>query len=137
MIASEVVYKMMKDHGGIYTISTLQGKEHVFHLSQNEKYIYSDSALPNQKVEFEIFDKIVDFIRKSGGIVRKGNGHDSKVGGKHCGNDTLMWFVATEIYGHKEGESTFDPIFALAAILDNAGIATNMRGKIKLNNEYK
>jgi hypothetical protein len=47
-----------------------------------------------------------------------------------------MYFVATEIYGHKEGESTYDPIFALAAILDNAGVVVNLRGKIKLKAEY-
>lgn len=136
MKASDAVYRMMKEHGGFFTVTTLLGNKHDFHMSRDDKYIYSDSALPNQKLEFSVFDKVADFIRKSGGTVRKGNGHDSKVGGKHCGQDTLMYFVATEIYGHREGESTFDPIFALAAILDNAGVVVNLRGKIKLKAEY-
>lgn len=43
-----------------------------------------------------------------------------------------MYRIATEYYGKAEGESTFDPIFVLAAMLQWAGIAENGRGYLRL-----
>ncbi len=35
-------------------------------------------------------------------------------------------------YGHIEGESTFDPVFAVCAILEYAGICNNKRGWLEI-----
>ena len=136
MKASETIYTYFKNNGGSSIISTLRGKEHIFHLSQNGQYIFSESALPNQQIELKAFDSIVSFILSNGGSVKKGNARNCKVGEKKCSPNSLIWYVATEIYGHREGESTFDPIFALAAIMDNAGIAVNQYGTIQLTPDY-
>ena len=45
-----------------------------------------------------------------------------------------MYAIATEYYGKEEGESSFDPLFVIAAILDWAGIARNERGYMELIN---
>ena len=43
-----------------------------------------------------------------------------------------MYQIATQYYGKKIGESTFDPLFVLAAMLEWAEIAENGWGYIKL-----
>lgn len=45
----------------------------------------------------------------------------------------IMLLCATECYGKCDGESSFDPIFIIAAILENAGICKNERGYIQLS----
>lgn len=43
-----------------------------------------------------------------------------------------MYCVATKYFGCSIGESTFDPIFIIAAVLDWAGVAYNKVGSITL-----
>lgn len=60
----------MKEHNGCNIVSTLREKSHKIMLNNGENYIYSESALPNQKLHPELFDLVADFIRKSGGVVQ-------------------------------------------------------------------
>ena len=49
----------------------------------------------------------------------------------------MVGYIAT-YYAKKEyGESVFDPVFVLAAVLDWADIANNERGEIVLTASYK
>lgn len=50
--------------------------------------------------------------------------------------DTIMFQIATKYYGKKEDETTFDPLFVVAAILDWDQIANNKRGYIELKNSF-
>ena len=45
------------------------------------------------------------------------------------------WFGAND--GHKIGESVLDPVFAIAAIMDWAGIVHNNRGYIEYTPAYR
>ena len=133
MKASELVFKKLKDVGGDSWITLLNGdKTHV--IIEGRKYFVSDK-LPNQEVDYSIFDIVVDFLKKQPrGRAIKGGARSSKVGENKCGKDTVMYAIATEYYGKEEGESSFDPLFVIAAILDWAGIARNERGYMELIN---
>lgn len=43
-----------------------------------------------------------------------------------------MYEIATKYYGKVDGNSSFDPLFVIAAILDWAKIARNCRGYLEL-----
>lgn len=115
-------------------VTTLSGKQHEICLSNDNKYFYSFTGLGQKNFLYlSWFDGIVNFLKQNDGRAKKGNCRDnSKVGYGKCTNDTLCYYVATECYGKCDGESSFDPIFIIAAILENAGICINKRGYILL-----
>lgn len=87
-----------------------------------------------------MFDIIVDLLFASeGGRAPKGNGHGKadKVGYGKCTPDTVVGAIAINYFGKGYGESTLDPVFVLAAILDWADIARNCRGYIELTAAYR
>ena len=47
-----------------------------------------------------------------------------------------MGVIAMEYWGKQAGESTFDPVFAIAAMLSWAEIADNARGYLQLKREF-
>ena len=71
-----------------------------------------------------------------GGRARKGNGRNHKLGESGCEKNTVVGTVALH-RGRRAGDSIFDPVFVLAAVLEWAGIAENGRGELILTAEYK
>ncbi len=94
--------------------------------------------LPSFTLSLNVFDIVVDFIWEQGGEARKGGGRspDSKVGYGQCTKDTVMYCVATKYFGRSIGESNFDPIFIIAAVLDWADIAYNKVGYMTLKDGF-
>lgn len=118
-------------------VTTLKGKQHEICLSDDNKYFYSYTGLRQNNVLYlNWFDGIVDFIKENGGRVEKGGCRNSKVGQGNCTKGTLCYYVATECYGKCDGESSFDPIFIIAAILENAGICKNERGYVSYHPNF-
>lgn len=118
-------------------VTTLRGKQHEICLSDDSKYFYSYTGLRQNNILYlSWFNGIIDFIKQNGGRVEKGGCRNSKVGYGNCTKGTLCYYVATECYGKCDGESSFDPIFIIAAILENAGICKNERGYIQLSTEF-
>ena len=133
MKASEIVIQKLKEAGGDAWITLLNGDETRVSIAGRD-YFVSDK-LPYQNVDWSIFDIVVDFLKKQPhGRAVKGGCRSSKVGENKCGKETVMYAIATEYYGKAQGESSFDPLFVIAAILDWAGIATNERGYMELKN---
>lgn len=133
MKASELVIKKLRESGGEAWITLLNGDEARVTIGGRD-YFVSDK-LPYQNVDWSIFDIVVDFLKKQRyGRAPKGGCRNSKVGEGKCGKDTVMYAIATQYYGKEEGESSFDPLFVIAAILDWAGIARNERGYMELIN---
>ena len=131
---SEYLKEYYLSNGKRIIVTTLRGKQHEICLSDDNKYFYSYTGLrQNNFLYLNWFDGIVDFIRQNGGRVEKGGCRNSKVGQGNCTKGTLCYYVATECYGKCDGESSFDPIFIVAAILENAGICKNERGYIQLS----
>lgn len=133
---SDVLRTLYNYNGGEITVTLLNGTKHKVNLSNDGKYLYSITGLgKSNHLKLEWFDKIVKYIVDNGGRVKKGGSRNknAKVGCENCAYGTLAYYVATECYGKKEGDSSFDPIFMVAAILDNAGICKNERGYISIN----
>ena len=63
----------------------------------------------------------------------KGNCRNSKVGGEKSSKDTVIYEVTTKYYGKRDGESSFCPLFVIAAMLECAYIAINEIRYIELN----
>ena len=85
--------------------------------------------------ELSVFDVIVELLQHSPqGKARKGNsrGPNDKVGHGRCTSDTVVGAIAIHYFGKKTGESCFDPVFVLAAILEWGGVAKNGRGFLQL-----
>lgn len=133
---SDVLRTLYNYNGGEITVTLLNGIKHKVNLSNDGEYLYSITGLgKSNHLKLEWFDKIVKYIVDNGGRVKKGGSRNknAKVGYENCAYGTLAYYVATECYGKKEGDSSFDPIFMVAAILDNAGICKNERGYISIN----
>lgn len=131
--ASATIINYFIINNGKITVSTLLGKKHEIFITPDYKSLYSPTGLGQQKISITFFDDVVEFIKQSGGIVKKGNCRNSKVGEDKCTKDTLTYFVAKNYYKCNDGDSSFDPIFVIAAILDNVGICNNKYGYIELN----
>ena len=101
-----------------------------------DKKFFTCTQLPG-KFEYTIFDIIVNLLKRKGGKAEKGNGRNYKIGEKHCDADTVIGTIGIEYYGKSKGESVFDPVFVLVAVLDHAGIIHNRRGYIEFTKEYK
>lgn len=130
MKASELIQKKLDDNGGEVLI-TLLNKD-TCHFTRGGSNFFLCEKLPGQYVNFEIFDIVYDCIKRQGGVAYKGSARNSKVGEGKCGKDTTIYSIATEYYGKSKGESSFDPLFVIAAIMDWANIASNERGYMEL-----
>lgn len=128
---SEYLKAYYLSNGKRIIVTTLTGKQHEICL-YDDNCFYSETGLKQHKLKLDWFDGIVDFIKQNGGRVKKG-GCRSKAGQGNCTEGTLGYYVATECYGKCDGGSSTDPIFIIAAILENAGICKNERGYIQLS----
>ena len=132
MKASEIIRKKLEDSSNESAIITLYNGEE-FNVSMGRGDYFVSEKLPFQQVTFDIFDIVVDFLKSQPNCkARKGGCRNSKVGEDKCTKDTVMYAIATKYYGKSEGESSYDPLFVIAAILEWAGIAKNGHGFIKL-----
>lgn len=131
--ASDIIKNKLYKNNGAATVVLKNGENCRICIAKDGNGFISDK-LSMQEMQFSVFDIIVDFLKEKGGKAPKGlgRGKDDKIGYGHCGSETIMYQIATKYYGKTEGESTFDPVFVLAAILDWAGIAENCRGYLRL-----
>ena len=131
--ASDVIRNKLYENRGVAVIGLKNGDACRVSIVGDGSSFVSNKLSP-QAIDFCVFDIIVDFLKKSGGKAPKGlgRGKEDKVGSGKCGKETIMYQIATQYYGKVEGESTFDPVFVLAAMLEWAGIAENGRGYVRL-----
>lgn len=135
--ASEIVKAKLKDAGGRVIIHTARGLPCEVTVCADGCSFTSDKLPIKPPFRFEVFDIIVDLLIANGGRARKGNGRNYKFGHPDCDESTVVGAVAAKYFGKKNGESVYDPVFVLAAILEWAGIATNDRGEIALTSAYR
>lgn len=130
MKPSQTIIAKLTKCGGITEITLLNG-DHA-RIAFVGSHAFSCDKLRYQEVDFGIFDIVYEFLSKNNGHAKKGGCRDSKVGYGHCLEGTVMYEIATQYYGKKRGESCFDPLFVIAAIMKWAGIASNQRGYMYL-----
>ena len=139
-IPSEIVRRKLYENGGVVVIPLLDGKPCRILASADGKSFTSDKLNKHQlPFDYSVFNCIVDLLKGSKQYrAPKGNGHgkEDKVGYGKCTEDTIVGAVAIHYFKKQFGESTYDPTFVLAAMLDWAGIANNQRGFVSLNPNY-
>lgn len=133
--ASEIIKSKLKEHGGHVTVYTARGLPCEIYAEADGKTFTSDKLPIKPAYEYAVFDVIVDLLREQGGRARKGNGRNFKLGDPGCEETTVVGAIA-KYRGRKVGESVFDPVFVMAAVLEWAGIAQNGRGELILSDHY-
>lgn len=135
--ASEIIKHKLKESGGKAIVYTISGLPCEICAAADGISFLSDKLPIRPPYRFDVFDQIVDLLLANNGRARKGNGRSYKLGEPECDETTVVGYIA-KYYAKKEyGESVFDPVFVLAAVLDWAGIANNERGEIVLTASYK
>ena len=133
--ASEIIKAKIKDNGGKVTVFTSRGFPCEICAEPDGTTFSSDKLPIKPNYEYEVFDEIVKCLREQGGRAKKGNGRNFKLGEKGCEKNTVVGAVAVS-RGYEEGQSVYDPVFVMAAILEWAGIAKNGRGYLELTEEF-
>ena len=135
--ASEIIKIKLKEAGGRAVVESITGNLYEIKAEADGRS-FSCSALPiKPNYTYEVFDVIVDLLLSQGGKAKKGLGRSAKLGEPNCELTTVVGAIGHQYSGHKLGDSIFDPVFVLAAVLDWAGIARNERGYLELTAEYK
>lgn len=131
MKSSEIIIEKLKEAGGDVTIELLSKKEARVKLV--EKNSFTSDKLRWNCLDFTIFDIVTNFLKEQKDRrAPKGGSRNSRVGEGKCNKGTVMYEIATKYYGKVDGNSSFDPLFVIAAILDWANIARNCRGYLEL-----
>lgn len=138
--ASEIIRKKLLDCGGKVSVFTLDRKPCNI-VASSDGLSFTTDKIMNYSLayKFSVFDFIVDLLCEQGGKAKKGNAHgkEDKVGMGKCTEDTVVGAIAVRYWGKSYGQSTFDPVFVMAAVLEWAGIVHNRRGYLELTTEYK
>lgn len=133
--ASEMIKAKLKEHGGHATVYTARGLPCEIYAEADGKTFTSDKLPVKPAYDYGVFDVIVDLLVTQGGRARKGNGRNFKLGDPGCEETTVVGAIA-KYRGRKPGESVFDPVFVMAAVLEWAGVVKNGRGELILSEEY-
>lgn len=133
--ASEIIKAKIKDNGGKVTVFTSRGLPCEICAEPDGTTFSSDKLPIKPNYEYEVFDEIVKCLREQGGRAKKGNGRNFKLEEKGCEKNTVVGAIAVS-RGYEEGQSVYDPVFVMAAILEWAGIAKNGRGYLELTEEF-
>jgi hypothetical protein len=126
MNASDIIKRKLKEHGGRAVVTSYSGKEYEI-WAEPDGMTFGSDALHGNTDNYEIFDIVVDFLKRNGGRAKKGTAH-APLGSEKCGLDTVSGVISQEYFGVSIGGSGRDPSFLVAAVLEWAGIVKNERG---------
>ena len=130
--ASDIVRNKFIEGKGKIHISTLEGIEYDVFLS-NDGESFDTVALPIKPgYRFSVFDIVYDLLKKENGRIKKGNGHNYRLGETGCSEKTVCGVIGYEYSKKKTGDSVFDPVFIICAMMEYAGICKNTRGYLVL-----
>lgn len=135
--ASDIIKKLLMEHNGRVIVHTARGLPCEVRAASDGSSFLCDKLPLNPPYRYEVFDVIVDLLVSQGGRARKGNGRNFKLGEPDCDETTVVGAIGYRYAHRKTGTSVFDPVFALAAILEWAGIADNRRGELALTASYQ
>lgn len=135
--ASEIIKTKLKANNGHIIVHTLQGLPCEIRANADGRTFWSDKLPIKPPYGYDVFDVIVDLLLESHCRAKKGNGRNSKLGQPGCELDTVVGAVAARYSGKNPGDSVFDPVFVLAAVMEWAGIVHNERGELILTQQYR
>lgn len=134
-LASEIIKSKLKEHGGHVTVYTARGLPCTVFANPDGTTFTCDKLPIKPPYDYKVFDAIVELLAKQGGRAKKGNGRNHRLGEPGCEENTVVGTVAVH-RGRTAGDSVYDPVFVMAAILEWAGIAENGRGELILTGDY-
>ena len=134
--ASEIIKAKIKENGGHAIVYTARGLACEIYANPDGETFTSDKLPIKPPYEYTVFDVIVNLLLERGGRARKGNGRNYRLGDSGCEETTVVGAIA-KYRGRKVGDSVFDPVFVMAAVLEWAGIVENGRGELILTEEYR
>ena len=135
--ASDIIKQKLMENGGNATVYTARGIPHVISAAPDGISFFSNKINISTPWQYTVFDTIVDLLVSQGGTAEKGNGRNYKLGEGKCTEKTVVGAIGYHYSGKSFGDSVYDPVFFLAAILEWAGIAHNGRGELVLTDEYR
>lgn len=134
--ASDIIRNKFYENGGQATVQSKRGKIYVIKAVQDGVSFYCKELPIEPPYKFQVFDVMVDLMIEKGGRALKGNGRNYRLGFGGCTEDTLVGAIGKRYAGKENGDSVYDPVFVLAAVLEWAGIARNGHGFLELTPEY-
>jgi hypothetical protein len=135
--ASEIVKSKLIENAGTAKVTLINGKQYDITMTSDGKS-FKTSALPiKPPYEFSVFDVIVELLILNDGKAYKGTGRNAKLGEAKCEFDTVVGTIGKNYAGKNMGDSIYDPVFVLAAILDWADICRNCRGYIEFTPNFR
>ena len=135
--ASEIIKTKLKKNGGRVIVHTLRGLPCEIYVAADGISFESDKLPVKPSYQFTVFDTIVELLIKQNGRARKGNGRNYKLGEENCDDTTVVGYIAKHYAGKNDGDSIYDPVFVLAAVLEWADIAKNESGELVLTASYR
>ena len=134
--ASDVIKRKLYQNGGQAEVVSVTGKKYTVKAGADGQHFYCPDLPP--VFTYEVFDVIVELLKRQPDYAaRKGNARNYKLGEVGCPEDSVAGAILKNYFGKKMGESGFDPVFVLAAVLEWAGIAANGRGYLRLKASYQ
>jgi hypothetical protein len=132
MKASEIIKEKLLNCGGEATIRQLNGNLATIYFVTPQTF-WSNRL--NKQIadgyDFRMFDILEsESYRFPNRIMPKGNARNFKLGDFNCDMDTAIGILGYKYYNKNDGESLFEPMHVIAAVLDWAGVAKNERGYI-------
>lgn len=97
----------------------------------------SSKIPPKDQLIWEAFEAAVEIIISNGGQAPKGNARSgAKLGSTKLPLNSIEGYIAHKVHNIQPGMAAFGPGFVIAAVLDWAGIADNMRGFVKITDKF-
>ena len=135
--ASEIIKTKLKENGGRVIVYTARGLPCEICVAADGISFESDKLPIKPAYRFDVFDIVVELLKKQNGRARKGNGRNYRLGDENCDDTTVVGYIAKNYAHKKDGDSVYDPVFVLAAVLEWADIAKNERGELVLTPNYR
>jgi hypothetical protein len=131
--ASEIIIKKLKSMGGHVDIKQLNGNITDFYFVKEDTFWSSGLyKLIDDGYLFNMFDLLEkESHRFENRCIPKGNARKYKLGEIGCSIDTAVGILGYLYYKKETGDSIYEPMHVIAAVLEWAGIAKNKRGYIQ------
>jgi len=132
MKASMIIKEKLKKSGGSAIVKQLNGNNNRFYfITPNSFWSEGLYKLLGNGYDFEMFDILEkESHRFSNKAIPKGNARINKLGEPKCDINTAIGILGYQYYHKKDGDSIFEPMHVISAVLEWAGLAKNQRGYI-------
>jgi len=132
MKASKKIKTKLKNAGKKVIIPQLNGNKTDFYfITDNTFWSRGLNKLIGKGYGFEMYDILEkESYRFPNRSIPKGNARKYKLGDVKCDMNTAIGILGYKYFKKKDGDSIFEPMHVIAAVLDWANVAKNTRGYI-------